>query len=131
MSLEELIEKTKNLKLLYVEDEKVVRDETLELLDEFFELVDVAQNGKDGLEKYVVDYYDIVLSDINMPIMDGLTMCENIVEQNPDQCIVVLTAHDEMEYLEKMLDIGIDKYILKPLDFEDIINNFSDIVEEI
>ena len=128
MELEDLLIKTKQLKVLYVEDEMIIRTETLELLKEFFDLVDVAINGEDGLEKYKVDFYDIILTDINMPVMDGLTMSEKIIEKNNKQFIMVLTAHDEMEYLERMLDIGIEKYILKPLTLEDMINNFTDIV---
>jgi putative two-component system response regulator len=131
MSLDELIEKTKNMKLLYVEDEDIVRDETVLVLQEFFSIVDTAINGKDGLEKYKEDYYDIVLTDINMPIMDGLKMSEAIKEKSPEQFILVLTAHDEMEYLENMLEIGIEKYILKPLSLDDVIENLSDIVGSI
>jgi CheY-like chemotaxis protein len=111
MELEDLLIKTKQLKVLYVEDEMIIRTETLELLKEFFDLVDVAINGEDGLEKYKVDFYDIILTDINMPVMDGLTMSEKIIEKNNKQFIMVLTAHDEMEYLERMLDIGIEKYV--------------------
>jgi YesN/AraC family two-component response regulator len=119
------------MKLLYVEDEEIVRDETLELLKEFFGSVETAEDGVKGLEKYDVGLYDVVLTDVNMPLMDGLTMSEKIREQDPDQFIVVLTAHDEMEYLDRMLEIGIEKYILKPLDFDDIISNINDIVESI
>jgi putative two-component system response regulator len=131
MSLDELIEKTKNMKLLYVEDEDIVRDETVLVLQEFFSIVDTAINGKDGLEKYKENYYDIILTDINMPIMDGLKMSEAIKEKSPEQFILVLTAHDEMEYLENMLEIGIEKYILKPLSLDDVIENLSDIVGSI
>jgi YesN/AraC family two-component response regulator len=129
MSLNELVAKTKKLSLLYVEDEDSVRLETLSMLKILFEDVDEAIDGADALQKYSDKKYDLILTDINMPNMDGLKFSNKVLEIEPTQVIIVLSAHDEMEYIEEMMEIGIDKYILKPLNLDDFIDVLTEVVE--
>lgn len=129
-----LLEKySKDISILFVEDDTDVRTETKELLEDMFLTVDVAIDGKDGLEKYLKfykendTYYDLVLSDINMPNMDGLDLIKAIYEQNNKQIVLVLSAHNESECLMKLINIGIRQFILKPLEY----NNFFDVLFKI
>jgi CheY-like chemotaxis protein len=78
----ELIDFTKTLKVLYVEDNTNSRESLLSLLGNFFDNIVIAKDGQDGLDKFNQDKFDLVISDIRMPIMNGIDMCKNIREKN-------------------------------------------------
>ena len=124
---------SKDLSILFVEDDIHIRNETKELLEEIFSVVHVAVDGKDGLEKYISFYeeyqyyYDVVLSDIKMPNMDGIDLIKAIYKENKNQIILVLSAHNDIEYLMELINIGIRQFILKPLNY----NNFIDTIFKI
>lgn len=118
MLVRELEKYSKKLRVLYVEDEDKVRFETADYLSDFFDQVDTAKNGMEGLSKYRENAYDIVISDIRMPVMDGIDMVKEIKKINNDQCIVVISAYSESEYLLKLINEGIYRFILKPIDHQ-------------
>lgn len=101
--------------LLYVEDDHYVVNLILSFLKDSVKELYIAHNGKEGLEKYQKYNPDLVLTDIVMPEMDGLEMSKNIKAINPEQQIVLLTAHDDKENFVRSIDVGISKYILKPI----------------
>ena len=78
----------------------------------------LAENGQQGLEYFDKYKPDLVLSDVRMPKMNGLEMSKTIKEKDPNAPIIVMTAFDEKEYLLKALEIGIDGYILKPINYD-------------
>jgi len=129
--LKELVKSTKELKVLYVEDSKDSRDVVLEFLNVFFDHIVVGKDGVDGLKKYNESIYDIVITDINMPKMNGLDMIEKIREQDSSVPILILSAYNEAEYFLKSIKCGVDGYLLKPLDLEQIVFTFTKIVEKI
>lgn len=118
--MKEIIEKlkryTKNLKVLYVEDDEVIQNQTSDFLGRFFTTVDLAQNGRMGLEMFEKGEYDIVVSDINMPEMNGIEMCRKIREIYEEQAIVITSAYNESEYFIQLIDVGVDKFVMKPFD---------------
>jgi len=120
--LQTLIESNKNLTVLYVEDSDVVRDSTLDMMKEFFSNIDSAKDGEEGLQKYEKyyndnnQYYDIVITDINMPKMNGIEMSKSILSLNEEQIILIISAHNESDYLLKLINMGISNFILKPID---------------
>lgn len=124
---------SKDISILFVEDDADIRNEMKELLEEIFLDVNIAVDGKDGLEKYLEyfkknnTYYDLVLSDIKMPNMNGIELINAIYEQNSKQTVLVLSAHNESEYLMKLINIGIRQFILKPLEYK----NFLDVIFKI
>lgn len=118
MDARTLKEITSELNLLYVEDDVVLREETYRLFTHLFKNTDTAENGKVALEKIKTEDYDLIITDINMPIMDGVTLSKEIRKINPNLPIVVTSAHDESNYLLDLIDIGIDKFILKPLEVQ-------------
>ena len=85
MDMVQLKNKAKKLSILYVEDEAEVRDRTVNLLSNFFPNIDVAVDGEEGLEKYLQNSYDIVITDILMPKMNGLELISHIREKNKKQ----------------------------------------------
>ena len=115
MDVKALKEITNELSLLYVEDDDNLRAETVKLFQHLFNDVDSANNGQVGLDKVLVKDYDIVVTDINMPVMGGVELCKHIKEHRPQLPILITSAHDESHYLLELIDIGIDKFILKPL----------------
>ncbi len=126
--IETLIELNQDLSVLYVEDDDSVRFSTLALLENFFPHIDPAEDGVVGLEKYKRFYeeesrfYDIVITDINMPHMNGIEMSEEILKINPEQNIIVISAHDESHYLLKLINAGITNFVLKPIDLKQLQN---------
>lgn len=116
------------LKILYVEDDEQTRFYTLEMFNNFFSDITVAVNGQDGLDKFKKSTFDAIFTDINMPIMNGLEMINNIRMLNSTVPIVIFSAHDEVEYFIKSIYYGIDGYILKPFnmkELQNIINKLS------
>ncbi|ENK6451330.1 response regulator transcription factor [Campylobacter jejuni] len=110
----------KELIILVVEDEVKARESMINILSERFSKVIGAQNGDEGLKKFKKFKPDLIITDIAMPIMDGLDMAREIKEISDDVPIVVLSAYSEKERLLRSIDIGIDKYLIKPVDIEEL-----------
>jgi YesN/AraC family two-component response regulator len=87
-------------------------------LKKFFAHVDIASNGLEGLETYEKDKYDLIITDIGMPKMDGIEMSSQIKKQDEFQIILIISAYSDPEYFNESIKIGVDGYILKPLDYE-------------
>lgn len=119
VSFEEIKKYTKHLTLLYVEDCDDVRLTLLETFGLLFKEVVAAVDGKEGLALYKKKFtsegihYDLVISDIQMPKMNGIDMSREIKEINSDQVIALLTAHNDTQYLLDAIDVGVDKFIIK------------------
>ncbi|MCJ8326909.1 MAG: EAL domain-containing protein [Campylobacterales bacterium] len=117
----------KNITILYAEDEENLRDITLNILKGFTKKQYVACDGQEGLElfKKHEEEIDLIITDINMPRMNGLEMIKNIKEINSNIPIIVATAFSNTEYLLEAIDIGVDKYILKPIDMKKLLQIMS------
>ena len=111
----------KNLTLMIVEDEDALRVSLEKALAGFFGKVVVAKNGDEGLKKFKKFTPDLVITDILMPIVDGLDMAKAIKEISPNTPIIVLSAYSEKERLLRAIDIGIDKYLIKPVDVDELL----------
>jgi len=121
--MQEKIEKLRSLKLLFVEDEndliEIISDTLFKLDANFL----TAKNGVEALE--IIEKnpdIDIILTDINMPIMNGLVMIEKLKERNNKIPIIVTSAHTEIDYINKAKNLGVNNYLLKPFDFINVIN---------
>ena len=124
----ELLKYTKNLSILFVEDHDELRINTDSILKNFFKEVTSAENGQNGLKSYLNytqdndgKFYDIVLTDIKMPKMDGVELTKNIYEVNPSQSLIVLSAFDDSKYLLPLINLGIEQFLKKPLDFQELL----------
>ncbi|GAA8604306.1 response regulator transcription factor [Helicobacter pylori] len=120
----------KELIILVVEDAIKTRESLINVLSERFSKVIGAQNGDEGLKKFKKFKPDLVITDIAMPIMDGLDMVREIKEISDDVPIVVLSAYSEKERLLRSIDIGIDKYLIKPVDIEELFKVLDCLVGE-
>lgn len=119
ISIEEIKSYTQELSVLYVEDDLVSRDIGLEYLKPLFLKVDVASNGEEGLKHFLTHSYDLIITDIRMPKMDGLEMIKSIKKHNKIQSIIVTSSYNDPEYLIPLIDLGIGKFLLKPFSYEE------------
>ena len=114
-------EYSKDLNVLFVEDDHALCDSTRKIFQHFFKTVDVAYDGQEALMEYMNYYehnnypYDIVITDINMPRMNGIELTSNILKKVPEQHIVILSAHNDVHYLLEAIDLGVSGFITKPL----------------
>lgn len=116
-SILELKNETKDLTLLYVEDEETLRDRAAIYFGKLFKEVTVAADGEEGLDLYSKDKFDIIVTDIRMPKLDGLEMAKKIKEENPDQKIIIVSAYSDAHTFISSILIGIEGYIVKPIDY--------------
>ncbi len=111
---------TKKMKLLFIEDDELSRELMQMMLSEFFDDIITASDGLDGLEKYLENDIDLILTDINMPRMSGLAMIEKIRDENKQVPILILSAYNDTDYLMNAIKYNINGYINKPIQFEQI-----------
>jgi len=103
--------------ILYAEDETDVREFTGRTLSSITKKVYLAKDGQEGLDLYKQhDDIDLIITDINMPRMNGLEMCTAIKKINKDIPIVVTSAYNDPDFLKQAIDIGVCEYSLKPID---------------
>jgi len=121
------MDKLSQIKVLYVEDDELIREELAETLEFDVKELIVAENGEDGLEKFKKYNPDLVISDVKMPKMDGLAMSKEIKLLSAKTPIIITTAFSDSDYLMKAIEIGIDRYVLKPID----IDKLYDALEEL
>jgi two-component system response regulator YesN len=92
-----------------------------------FEICAEAKNGKDALERMEDCTPDIVLVDINMPIMDGLEFVQNVKEKAITSKFIILTGHSEFNYAKQAVQLGVNNYILKPVNEEELMKSLLEI----
>jgi len=114
-----------NLTILYVEDDLDTQRLIKQILSSYVKEIYVAGDGEEGLAFYKKLKPDIVLTDINMPKMNGLEMSEEIKKIVPNQPIGIFTAFDEPEYLKRASELDIGTYILKPFDRKQFFNSLE------
>lgn len=118
---------SKDLNVLYIEDDKNFSKETCELFNEFFKKVVCVYDGEAGINEYLKyyninkEYYNLVITDISIPKKDGLELIKAIYKMNKTQSIIVISAHNNSENLLELVNIGIEQFLLKPLDFEKVL----------
>ncbi|MCD4757202.1 MAG: response regulator [Arcobacteraceae bacterium] len=111
------IELIKTLKVLYVEDEIILRDTTCNSLNSILKEVVVADNGKEGLEKFKNDTFDLIITDLSMPVMSGTEMIMAIREINKEIPIIITTAYGSQNLeVQELAKVNMTDYVMKPVD---------------
>ena len=108
-----------NHTILYVEDDDILRQNTAELFENFFHTIVLAKDGKEALSLYPQDF-DIIITDIHMPNMDGIALSKAILAINKKQKIIVISAYNDTKYFIELINIGVAGFIQKPLNLEQV-----------
>lgn len=109
------LSRERDLVVLFVEDEEVIRDSFSSMLRAKFENVLVADNGEDALKLFESNRVDIVISDIIMPKLNGVKLAKEIKKIAPSTFVMLVTASNDHEYLMEAIEAGVNRFILKPL----------------
>lgn len=125
--IKKLQSETKKLKILYVEDDADARLQIEEMLELLFDEIFIAKNGLEGVEVFreKQQQIDLVITDIQMPIMDGLEMSKKIKEISPFKHILILTAHNDINYFSKAIDVGVDGFVIKPISTDSFLKSIE------
>ena len=110
-------------KIMLVDDEEEVRKSIIKKIDwadAGFEVVGDAENGQEALEKLELLEPDVVVTDIRMPYMDGLTLTEKIRQRYPSTKVVIFSGFDDFEYAQRAIQLNVTEYILKPVNVEEM-----------
>ncbi|MCW8894910.1 MAG: response regulator transcription factor [Sulfurimonas sp.] len=122
-----LLNHTQKLSVLFAEDHEDLRENVTEILKTFFHTVNSSSNGEEALAQYRqysdtnAKHYDIVISDIRMPRLNGVELVEKIYKINPNQIIIIVSAHDDTKYLLPLINLGIQQFIKKPIDYQEFL----------
>jgi len=111
--------------LLYVEDNEGLNAQATILFKKFFDTVFSAYDGEEGLRLFQLHRPQIIVTDINMPKMDGLKMSEAIHAIDPSITIIITTAYDELEFLHHSIKIGVFDYLIKPLKIDNLVETLT------
>ncbi len=125
-----ILKYTKKFSVLYVEDNLEVQEQTYKMFKSFFNSITTANNGKEAINLFVNKSYDLIITDLVMPQIDGISFIEFVRKSNRTIPILVLSAHDNKEFFLKTINSGIDGYILKPYNLEQITSILTKIVDK-
>ena len=119
------------IRVLIADDHKMVREGLRRILefDGEIQVIDEADNGEECIKKIRSSKPDIVLLDINMPVMNGIEALQEIRKKKLRTKVIILTVHNEIEYLLRAVDIGIDGYVLKDSDAHELIRAVTSVYE--
>ena len=129
------IEYLRTQTVLFVEDEELARDVLAKILIKLFKKVITAANGQEGLEKFneykdTQEAVDLIISDINMPIMNGLEMLEEIRKIDSDVPAIFVTARNETSNILKAIDLNVSNYVIKPIQTDILLSKIFDACEK-
>jgi diguanylate cyclase (GGDEF)-like protein len=123
--LDDLVPLSSSMNVLFIDDDAQFREETVSFLVDIFARVDIACNGEEALNLYTQNHYmyDIVITDLSMPIMDGITLIKQVQLLNPSQSILVISAYNEAYHLLECIHLGVTGYVLKPIHLKELISS--------
>ena len=123
-------EEKENAKILVVDDKVQMREVLRKFLTAENYLVEMASNGIEALEKFKLDSYDLVLSDIKMPAMEGTALLDEILRIKPDQTVILMTAFGSIEAAVEAIRKGATDYVSKPFQMEEILLRIRRVLKE-
>ncbi len=114
-----------DMRLLLVEDDDHLRMQLNTFLSRFFRNIDITANGAEAFDQYCKNSYDLVITDLTMPKMDGIELSEKIRAMKSDQHIIIMSGLSESDKLITLINLGIDGYLLKPVDMHRVLTQLS------
>ena len=122
----------KKIKLMIADDHCLFRQGLISLIEDFkdMEVIGDAENGKILIEKIKKQKPDIVLMDLNMPIIDGMEATRYIKEKYPDIKIIILTMHDDEKFILHLIETGVNAYLLKNAEFAEVETTIKKVMKD-
>lgn len=120
-----------DLRVLYIEDEEFTRNELSMYLKRRVGQLFTAKDGKEGFELYSEVKPDLILTDLRMPIMNGIELIEAVRKTGSSCPVIVISALSDTETIIKTVDLGIIKYVIKPVNTHELIENMETLAEGI
>ncbi len=121
----------KSLTVLLVEDELTLAHLLRDAIGDRFDRFELASDGEEGLESVRQHLPDLVVTDITMPRMDGLTMSAILQREYPKLPVIILSAYSEKKYLLEAIDVGIRKYLIKPFDPDELLETICTLAQQL
>lgn len=115
----------KDKSVLFAEDDEIIKKNITDVLKMFFKEVYTVTDGQKAYEIYEEESIDLVITDIKMPLMDGLDLTEKIRKKDYDIPIILLTNFTQQEILMQAVNLSIDGYITKPIELNDLISTIQ------
>lgn len=131
VALRNMMNTTKTLKVLFVEDENASREALTQFMSVFFDVIIEAYDGEDGWNKFNSDDFDLVITDINMPKVNGLELTSMIREVKPHLPVLIVSAHRETDFFLQSIKLNVDGYILKPFEMDQFLSVLSKVVHRL
>jgi len=128
MTNKEILSELKNFNLLFVDDNKLITDLGKSLFSKIFKSILIASNGKEAIEILKKTPVDIVITDINMPEIDGFELASHIKKTHPDTVVIFLSAFFDTDTLLKAIDLDIDGFLLKPFDLDKFFSTMKNVL---
>jgi DNA-binding response OmpR family regulator len=124
---------TDGISVLIAEDYEPVRDGLKNVLSNYFHDIALASDGKEALELYDIKdgAYDIIISDVEMPYMNGVDLSKEIYKRNPHQQILIISAHKDSDNLIEFVNMGVNRFISKPIDTNELIKTLLDVTKSL
>ncbi|MDC0933776.1 response regulator [Arcobacteraceae bacterium] len=116
---------------MIVEDDESTVTYLSHLLEDIFDDIIIANDGLEALEYYKKEHIDLIITDINMPNMDGIQLIENIRKRDSEISIIILSSHNESHFLMKGIELGVNGYILKPVNVDGLLRTLMNTIETI
>ena len=121
VTTDQTINVTKDLSILYAEDDMQLQEQIKDFFELLFKHVVTVNNGADALTKYKEEKFDIVISDVKMPLLNGMELSQHIRDINPIQPIIIVSAYNDLEYLIQFINLNIRQFIQKPINIDDML----------
>ena len=131
MSIKDILNFTKDLSVLYVEDDLSIQTKMQKYLQKLFAQVTVADDGEQGMRLFKERAFDLVITDLSMPRMNGTEMIREIKSMDNSQSILITTAYTDPHYLMEAIKSHVDGYILKPFNYDELNDELAKVSKKI
>ena len=130
MKLKDLSSITSNLSVLYVEDDITLREQNSEFFKQLFKSVKIASDGEEAIKLYEKNSFDIIITDINIPKINGLTMIKTIQQKDKNQRFLITTVYKEEELKEQLKELNLKHFLTKPIATKKLLKKIENIVND-
>lgn len=131
MKVKELNNITSTLNVLYVEDDITLREQNSEFFQQLFQTIMIATDGEEAWKLYQKNNFDIVITDINIPKINGFSLIRLMQKQNEEQKFLITTVYKKEELQDQLKELDLKYFLTKPISTKELLNMIENIIQEI